>query len=715
MRKYVIALAFFLLLVIPAGIITWANSTPNGPAVEPTANPGEILVSWEIADNAQWVYVGWVDLDEFDAMTGAGRDWRDAIHFVTVPAAYTSHTISGLKPGTEYFVAVGTHAANSRYDAKDLSWSQQWARVTTTSSECIEPSQRSGAPEMIVPDRIESSSTTAGADVTLTLTISDPGPLIAGSSVVLYLEDDFQVSDIDANTVYFVGAGIDQVYVPVVVDVDDDDYFGGGDDWSIQVFVPDMNPCNDTGFDDWSAADARGLQLVLDKAGIKNPTEQGTHSVGYSVLGPDDSVGDPEVKLDDVEGSNAPLATWAKISLSDEDAGRGKDVTVTGTGFNNGTGAEVFVLVSDTKPTCLDVVTMGESLGAATVGSDDRFVVTFTVHQDEFDPGPVNWICAADSEAGNPRFASEVKLFDLEPSLTVSPTSASYGEEITLKPRDFPGSIESIRLGPRHIWTNDGDDSNDDFAVEIDGSDYILSLPGGLDERIQIGVVGTYGVGSRVTKRVYITVYPSTLLLSKYEVIPDESILIIGRGFDETAEIHLFNITLDGEPLDVETSGADACADGYGHCIKVDSNGEFVIEARVWGNGSSNLVLNAGTYTLQVMDSSGFEGAEDITIHPPTISVTPGIAGPGDDIVISGTNWPLSSVHRSHAVTIVVDGQTHSAVTDSTGRFSRGVRLSSDIALGKSHTVTVGYYGQAYYDYIEKETKFVVLRSGASP
>jgi len=303
----------------------------------------------------------------------------------------------------------------------------------------------------------------------------------------------------------------------------------------------------------------------------------------------------------------------------------------------------------------------------------------------------------------------------LEPSLTVSPTSASYGEEITLKPRDFPGSIESIRLGPRHIWTNDGDDSNDDFAVEIDGSDYILSLPGGLDERIQIGVVGTYGVGSRVTKRVYITVYPSTLLLSKYEVIPDESILIIGRGFDETAEIHLFNITLDGEPLDVETSGADACADGYGHCIKVDSNGEFVIEARVWGNGSSNLVLNAGTYTLQVMDSSGFEGAEDITIHPPTISVTPGIAGPGDDIVISGTNWPLSSVHRSHAVTIVVDGQTHSAVTDSTGRFSRGVRLSSDIALGKSHTVTVGYYGQAYYDYIEKETKFVVLRSGASP
>ena len=81
----------------------------------------------------------------------------------------------------------------------------------------------------------------------------------------------------------------------------------------------------------------------------------------------------------------------AKISLSDEDAGRGKEITVTGTGFNNGTGAEVFVLVADTKPeSCMALVTDSdaESLGTASVGSDDKFTVTFTVHQDEFDRGP---------------------------------------------------------------------------------------------------------------------------------------------------------------------------------------------------------------------------------------------------------------------------------------------------------------------------------------
>ena len=54
-------------------------------------------------------------------------------------------------------------------------------------------------------DMIASSSTSGGASVKLTLTLDEPGALQAGSSVVLYLEDDFQVGDIDMSRVYFVG------------------------------------------------------------------------------------------------------------------------------------------------------------------------------------------------------------------------------------------------------------------------------------------------------------------------------------------------------------------------------------------------------------------------------------------------------------------------------------------------------------------------------
>ena len=170
------------------------------------------------------------------------------------------------------------------------------------------------------------------------------------------------------------------------------------------------------------------------------------------------------------------------------------------------------------------VMSMGEKLGAAAVGTDDKFVVTFTVHQDEFDAGAVNYLCAADSEAGNPRMASAVKVFDLEPSVTVDPASANFGDEVTIKPRDFMDAIESITLGTTCAWTSAGDDT-DCFTPDRDGSDFVFDLPGGLDERIQIAVTD-----GNDTKRIYMGVVPSTLSLSQEEVAPNASIIISGSG-----------------------------------------------------------------------------------------------------------------------------------------------------------------------------------------
>ena len=232
-------------------------------------------------------------------------------------------------------------------------------------------------------DMIANSSTSGGAGVELILTISDfPMAASAGSSVELYLEDDFQVpDDIDRGDVYFTVTGPrsdatndgGRVYAADPVEIDDDDHFGGDDDWSIRVFIPDMNTGDD--FDGYNGpAMGQEVKLIFTKsAGIKNPTEAGTHSVGYSVLGPNDEANDgPMVKLDDVANSGAPLETKAKISLSDEDAGRGKEITITGSGFNNGTNAEVRVLVSATDLTegdqaanCEMIIREGEKLGAA--------------------------------------------------------------------------------------------------------------------------------------------------------------------------------------------------------------------------------------------------------------------------------------------------------------------------------------------------------------
>ena len=578
-----------------------------------------------------------------------------------------------------------------------------------------EPENPFQAPPAVIPDAgsITSSSSTGGSSVKLTLTLDNPGPLNAGSSVVLYLEDDYQVGDIDMSKVYFVGKTTGRVYTTDAVSVSDDNHFGGDDDHDLQVFVPDMNPGNDTGFDAWSADDAMGLKLVLDKAGVKNPTEAKSYKTAYAVL----EAGASVPNLDpSAEANLNTLPVKAKLTLSDEADGRGKEVTITGTGFNNGTGAEVFVYngveadqakVKD-PAFCEMIVLTGESLGNALVGSDDKFTVTFTVHQDEFKAGPVNFICAADSEAGNPRFASEVKVFDLEGSLSVSPATASYGDEITLKPRDV-GTVTRIDVGPRHVWNSDGSCPTDPRKVciesrdmEKDGSDYVFDLPGGLDALTQIAVVASAG-----TERVYLNVEASSLNLSKSEVIPNESIIIEGRGFSDKATIDVSMITLDGEPLDVEEAGTD---NGK---VQIDSNGQFVIEARVWGIGDgSNPALDDDTYTIKIVDSTGFEGEADVTIMAPTVTVSPDTAGPRDYITISGENWPQSTEDEDFQVSISVDGRNRTQSIDTTGRFRHQVRLSANIDLGEEHDVTVKFEHGG--DDIEEDATFMTPESGIS-
>ena len=586
------------------------------------------------------------------------------------------------------------------------------------------PTPEPTAPPAMTPepsmDTIESSSTSGGAGVELILTIASlPMDAVAGSSVELYLEDDFQVPDsIARDTVYFTvpGGGNDQngggrVYSADPVEIDDDDHFGGDDDWSIRVFIPDMNDAENSGYN--GPTMGQTVNLVFSKAaGIENPTEAGTHSVGYSVLGVNDEANDgPMVKLDDVADSGSPLATKAKISLSDEDAGRGKEITVTGSGFNNGTNAEVRVLVSSTDLTegdqdanCAMIMRTGEKLGAASVGSDDKFTVTFTVHQDEFDAGAVNYICAADSEAGAPRGASAVKVFELEPSVTVSPDSANFGDEVTVKPRDFTAAISSITLGPTCAWTPTGG-SNNCFTAVPDGSDFVFDLPGGLDEQIQIAVTD-----GNDTKRIYMGVVPSSLDLSQTEVAPNASIIISGSGFTENSSILVSNITIDDEPLVVDAAGT--VDSGAARHVRVTSSGEFSATVRVWtaSSSSNNPTLDDGTYTIKVVDQDGFEGEVDVTILEPTLKVTPETASPRDFIVISGENWPISTPELDNSVTIEVDGRTRNADIGSTGRFRYEYQLRSTIKIGDEHDVTATY-ADGDRDDIEEETSFNVTQA----
>ena len=345
---------------------------------------------------------------------------------------------------------------------------------------------------------LKSSSTSGGASVKLTLTIVNlPEDLNSGSWVEIYLEDDYQEPDsISRQDVVFIATNADGMGVretndggtvtAAAVEIDDGGEIGNPDPTKdadedavvISARIPDMDPRDDNF--GYPVKGQTLMMIVSSSAGIKNPTEATSNSTGYAIVGAGEDRGDvADVKFTD------DLLVKAKIGLSADDGGRGKAVTVTGSGFNDGTIAEAFVLpvdsdmdgmVSDAEfwnalncyemnqavgqmgddmddegegfcrmyddlspgematvdgldytkgvpgeALCSAIVRSGNSLGTAGVGSDDKFSIAFTVHQDEFDAGEVNYICAADNESPSNRSASAVEVFDVTPSLTISP------------------------------------------------------------------------------------------------------------------------------------------------------------------------------------------------------------------------------------------------------------------------------------------------------
>ena len=216
----------------------------------------------------------------------------------------------------------------------------------------------------------DSSSGSGSPEIRLTI-LSLARDMPVGSSIVLYLEDDFQEPDsIPASSAYLVAVGVptnlgtdetaavvkrqtgneSRVYVTNNPKLKTDGYFDRDKkDIAIRVLVPDM--CTNA-TDDCEGPNGlrmgQMIQLVLESdSGIKNPSEEGDHSVGYALLGATGSVpgrGDFISSRAADDDTLVDLRTNAKITLSDVDNSRGYEMTVTGSGFNNGTTASVYVL-----------------------------------------------------------------------------------------------------------------------------------------------------------------------------------------------------------------------------------------------------------------------------------------------------------------------------------------------------------------------------------
>ena len=676
---------------------------------------------------------------------------------IAIVGALAAFLVLGTNPGPTTAHGPGDHPNQNWPACADMTDAQRGIHngihenigFHGTMDPCPTTGNVNGTPTVMGDVTISGWSSSANGSEDLTITVMNAGALSIDDSFVLVLEDDFVVPHtIASGLVFFKQTGAPsggaRVYTTVAVDEENDGHTGD-DSHTIRIDVPDMNPADDA----QSGIPARSFAIVIRKeAGITNPSEEKDYKVGYQIL-----KGTETYNTDDTMALVA-VSVVAKISLSHDDGGRGKEVTVIGSGFNNGTEAEVFVLdraptvaewwdtldcaaramydpmntdddetndrdadsdnpyckmygmLGDTEEAvvdaafmgsgramCVAVVEEGSSLGTAGVGSDDKFAVNFTVHQDDFNKGNVNYICATDNEAPANRVSSAAKMFDLTPSITVSPSEVSSGDEVTVKPRDFEDGTASVSLNGEKVPT-----------LETDDSDYVFDMPGGVSGVVQI----SFAQGGD-TKRTTITVNPSKLELSKTEVAPNESIIITGSGFNENVKILVKDIKIDGEPLDVSDAGTqDTGDDRY---VQTTSSGEFTVTVRVWALGDDNPTLDDDTYTIKITDEMEFVGKAKITILEPTVSVMPEMVSPRDFITISGENWPISSADDDHEVTIVVDERNRSVNIDGNGRFRYQYQLRSNIGIGDEHEVVVQFKVDGKIE-IEEEATFEVHDAG---
>ena len=424
------------------------------------------------------------------------------------------------------------------------------------------PGPGPGPDDMMTDIAVVSSSSSGSATVELKLTLEVPsGGVPVGGAFVLYLEDDFQEPDsISASDVYFVsmpprvttGNG-SRVYATVSPEIETDSHFTADKkDIDIRVSVPDMCT-NATGVCEGSNGLVAGdtVTMVIQKsAGIKNPSEAGSHSTGYAILGPTDNV--PSGPSGDGFMKSNELATVAKISLSDVDNSRGYEMTVTGSGFNNGTTASVYVLaipgskwdaldcyemvmavpadaagntgmanmanpycamyadlpaaqmavVGDLDYTkgaaeaalCRAIVRSGTEVGSALVGSDDKVAVTFEVTVPTFKPGNVNYICMADGEGRMSN--TDVEDFNLEPSIAVVPSTASTGDTVNVFAQDYQNTGQGFSLlkiggqttAPNGMSLNSFITDREPISISGTGS-ITFEVPGGFEGVLRVDAI----------------------------------------------------------------------------------------------------------------------------------------------------------------------------------------------------------------------------------
>ena len=427
--------------------------------------------------------------------------------------------------------------------------------------------------------------------------------------------------------------------------------------------------------DDFVDVIKKGVTVTIvigQAAGISNPTE----AKGYD-----------EVEVNGVAAEDVEINL--KLSLSEDDGGRGDTITVTGKGFKNGTTMTAYRLASEEAG-----FTGSQSLCSGTVGSDDVGKCEFTVTSPLFKSGD-NFINVKD---GRNQSVDDPKAFELKASISVSPEGASVGDSVQVQMYDFisGSSVQGVRIARQYLCMKSG------MPVKLmtscsDGEGYSNWTPGGSAsalgelsfnvsipdgspqgrQELRVETAGENDSTNIVISGPVITTTPST-------VLANQRVSLTGTGFTSGSEVDV--ITFAGEII------PKANIQG-GQDVSVDNGGNWSASVVL---PMTNSTTSAGTHAIKVRDTMGRGGQVMVTVPERKVTITPDTGRVGSIALVRGENFP-SKNDDGEAFSISIEysasnGKTTSTtVPDASGRFEQQITVPTTANIPSTNSVTVSF------------------------
>ena len=374
------------------------------------------------------------------------------------------------------------------------------------------------------------------------------------------------------------------------------------------ITIPDMDPTDD-GVGGIGAG-ASVTVIVLSSAGFTNPTE--AHAAGS------DAVGVYTNKGTDLQTYKLPVPLV--LTLSAYNGNRNKAVTVVGKGFKNGTTADIWL---DFNGDGMQDPTKGEItlVNAVPVGSDDTFTSTFTVTVPPFmviGASGTNYINAIDGENNSMGMGQGKDMmppkFRVDGLMSISPTSAGIGDDVSLSFDDWPSGATDYSLT---IGGVDHKDAYSNGKVTIKPN-----TPTGVQVLHYKSLKADGSTLEDDTQNITIT--GADVDITPSSAVPNQTVTIVGRGFTEGSNIVAIQIGSETIPAADINNGMD---------VGVDSGGNWsasvvipVNDTSTEANAAHQLRGASTAETARVRHRHGGTiPARTLTIEPKTE------ARPGDD------------------------------------------------------------------------------------